>query len=111
MSTTIDWEILQRITDIGQVTTAAGTSVLIAPYTPTRLQVRYDFNPALPFTPEGIIFSANNNSSFPDTFSINYASKSSTSITANITRTDTFGDTSAACWAGQFYIDMFITAN
>ncbi|PHS04123.1 MAG: hypothetical protein COA88_14230 [Kordia sp.] len=106
VSTTVSWEILARQTTVG-VVSADGD--LIAPFTPERLQVRYDFAPALPFTPSGLIFTANNNSSFPDTFSLNYAAKSATSITMNITRTDSFGDQSSNCWQGQFYFDVLMT--
>lgn len=109
VTTSVGWEVLARQTTIGTVVNVGGVDVLAAPHNPERLQVRYDFTPALPFTPSGFIFSANNNSSFPDTFSLNYASKSATSLTMNITRTDTFGNTSSNCWAGQFYFDVFIT--
>ncbi|WP_299888036.1 hypothetical protein [uncultured Lacinutrix sp.] len=109
--TTVSWEILDLQDNIGSTATISGQEVLLAPFHPERLQVRYDFAPALPFNPEGMIFSANNNSSYPDTFSLNYANKSAASITMNITRTDSLGDTSASCWAGQFFFDVFITAN
>ena len=109
VSTTVSWEVLGRETTIGTVATISGNDVLLAPHKPERMQVRYDFLPALPFTPNGLIFSANNNSHFPDTFSLNYASKSAASITMNITRTDVFGDQSSDCWQGQFYFDVLIT--
>jgi len=111
VATTVTWEILQQQTTAGQIATISGQDVLVAPFLPERLQVRYDFSPNLPFNPNGIIFSANNTSTHPDTFSLNYASKSQASIIMNITRTDTFGDTSASCWAGQFYFDIFMTVN
>jgi hypothetical protein len=111
ITTTVTWEILQQQTTAGQTATISGQNVLLAPFLPERLQVRYDFSPNLPFNPDGMIFSANNNSTHPDTFSLNYASKSQTSIVMNITRTDTFGDTSASCWAGQFFFDIFMTVN
>ncbi|WP_147437272.1 hypothetical protein [Ulvibacter antarcticus] len=107
--TTVNWQVLARQTTAGTVISGGGIDVLAAPLRPERLQVRYDFSPPLPFTPLGFIFSANNNSSFPDTFSLNYAAKSATSLTMNITRTDVFGDQSANCWAGQFYFDVFMT--
>lgn len=109
VNTTVSWEILSRQTTVGTVATISGNDVLLAPYNPERLQVRYDFAPALPFTPRGLIFSANNDSSFPDTFSLNYAAKSANSITMNITRTDVFGDQSSDCWQGQFYFDVLMT--
>ncbi|MFD0964083.1 hypothetical protein [Pseudofulvibacter geojedonensis] len=109
VNTTVSWEILSRQTTVGTVATISGNDVLLAPYRPERLQVRYDFSPALPFAPSGMIFSANNNSSHPDTFSLNYASKSAASITMNITRTDIFGDQTSDCWQGQFYFDVLIT--
>lgn len=110
VATTVNWEVLQQVTTAGSLVTVSGVDVMPAPFTPERLQVRYDFTPALPFTPEGIIFSANNDSSFPDTFSINYANKSAASITVNITRTDSFAVQSSTGWQGQFYFDMLITA-
>lgn len=111
VATTVTWEVLQQQTTAGQTATISGQDVLVAPFLPERLQVRYSFSPNLPFNPGGIIFSANNNSSFPDTFSLNYASKSQAAIVMNITRTDTYGDTTANCWAGQFYFDIFMTEN
>lgn len=107
--TTVTWNIIGRQTTAGSVVTINGNNVIAAPYRPERLQVRYDFAPALPFPPGGLIFSANNSSSFPDTFSLNYALKTANSITMNITRTDIYGDQTANCWAGQFYFDMVIT--
>jgi len=113
VATTVTWQVFQRFTTVGTTTSVgnggAAVDVLKAPHNPERLQVRYDFSPALPFTPNGLIFTANNTSSFPDTFSLNYAAKSATSITMNITRTDVFGDTDAACWRGQFYFDVLMT--
>ncbi len=111
VNTTVNWEILGRQSIDGQTVVLGGVRVLSAPHSPERLQVKYDFSPALPFFPDGIIFSGNNYSSFPDTFTLNYANKSASSITMNITRTDRFGDTFAAdaCWVGQFYFDISIT--
>lgn len=108
-STTVSWEILAQQTTAGAVATISGNTVLLAPARPERLQVRYDFSPALPFTPSGLVFSANNSSAFPDTFSLNYAAKSATSFTMNITRTDIIGDQSSNCWQGQFYFDVLMT--
>jgi len=112
VATTVTWQVFQRFTTVGTVANIGngqGVNVLKAPHNPERLQVRYDFSPALPFTPDGLIFTANNTSSFPDTFSLNYAAKSATSITMNITRTDVFGDTNSDCWRGQFYFDVLMT--
>lgn len=109
VTTVVSWEVLVRQTSIGSVVNVGGVDVLAAPQLPQRMQVRYDFSPALPFDPQGFIFSANNDSGFPDTFSLNYAAKSINSITLNITRTDIFGDTTADCWAGQFYFDVMMT--
>jgi len=109
ISTTVSWEILAQQTTVGAVATISGNTVLLGPARPERLQVRYDFSPALPFTPSGLIFSANNTSAFPDTFSLNYAAKSATSITMNITRTDIIGNQSSNCWQGQFYFDVLMT--
>jgi len=111
--TTVNWEILVQNTAVGTTKIDVdGDEVLLAPYNPERLQVRYDFSPDLPFIPNSLIFMANNSSSFPDTFSLNYASKSASSIKINITRTDVFGDDGGAsykCWEGQFYFDVFMT--
>ncbi|NQY30158.1 MAG: hypothetical protein HRT69_11900 [Flavobacteriaceae bacterium] len=112
VATIVNWEVLVQNTAIGTTVNISGNDVLLAPYNAERLQVRYDFTPALPFTPSGLIFTANNTSSFPDTFSLNYAAKSDTSITMNITRTDKFGDHvggSVNCWRGQFYFDVLMT--
>jgi len=110
--TTVNWEVLVQNTAIGTTANISGNDVLLAPFNAERLQVRYDFMPALPFTPSGLIFTANNTSSYPDTFSLNYAAKSGASITMNITRTDKFGDHvggSVNCWRGQFYFDVLMT--
>ena len=120
VNTTVSWQVLQRVTsrDPDQTHMVPNSSdpstsvhVLGAQHNAERLQVRYSFNPPLPFAPEGLIFSANNNSNHPDTFSLNYASKSQSEITMNITRNDKFGDTTAGtfCWQGQFYFDVFMT--
>lgn len=56
-----------------------------------------------------MIFNAQNNSGFPDTFTLNYAAKSQSSITVNITRNDTLGNgTTTTCWGGQFNFDVMI---
>lgn len=108
VSTTITWTVLARQTTTGSTASISGNTVLLAPAKPEKLQVRYDFSPQLPYNPTGIMFSPYNNSSYPDTFTINYASKSQSSMTVNITRTDVMGDTSAVCWLGQFYFDAII---
>lgn len=108
VSTTITWTILARQTTASSTAVISGSTVLLAPAKPEKLQVRYDFSPQLPFNPTGIMFSPYNNSSYPDTFTINYASKSQSSMTVNITRTDVMGDTSAVCWLGQFFFDAII---
>jgi len=110
--TTVNWEVLDRSTTIGTTVVISGNEVLLAPHNPERLQVRYDFAPDLPFAPNGLLFTANNTSSYPDTFSLNYAAKSATSITMNITRTDRFGENNGGtvnCWRGQFYFDVLMT--
>ncbi|HET8887162.1 MAG TPA: hypothetical protein VFM70_12505 [Salinimicrobium sp.] len=74
-----------------------------------RLQVKYDFNPPLPFKPDGFSLSGYNDSNYPDTFSLNYTDNSAESITVNITRTDmTSSDENKNCWAGQFFFDMMM---
>ena len=112
VDTNVTWEILERITATGTTTNIMGNEVLLAPFNAERLQVRYNFNPPLPFNPNGLIFSANNTSFYPDTFSLNYAFKSANAITMNITRTDKYGDTvggTVNCWKGQFYFDVLMT--
>lgn len=108
VSTTVTWTILQRVTTASSTALISGNTVLLAPAKPEKLQIRYDFSPQLPFTPSGLIFAPYNNSSYPDTFNINYSNKSQTSITTNIVRTDALGDTSATCWMGQFYFDIIL---
>nr|WP_294937763.1 hypothetical protein [uncultured Flavobacterium sp.] len=108
VSTTVTWTILQRVTTASSTASISGNTVLLAPAKPEKLQVRYDFSPQLPFLPTGLMFSPYNNSSYPDTFNINYGNKSQTSITANIVRTDALGDTTATCWMGQFYFDLIL---
>jgi hypothetical protein len=107
--TTVSWNVLSKRTKSGS-TLVSGQQVANAEVQSERLQVRYDFSPQLPFNPQGIIFSANNNSGFPDVFVLNYATKSQTSITVNISRADVFAEQSgASCWSGQFYYDVFMT--
>jgi len=108
VSTTVTWTVLQRVTTVSSTAVVSGNTVLLAPAKPEKLQIRYDFSPQLPFIPSGLIFAPYNNSSYPDTFNINYANKSQSSITTNIVRTDALGDTSATCWMGQFYFDMIL---
>lgn len=108
VSTTVTWTVLQRVTTASSTAVVSGNTVLLAPAKPEKLQIRYDFSPQLPFIPSGLIFAPYNNSSYPDTFNINYANKSQSSITTNIVRTDALGDTSATCWMGQFYFDMIL---
>ncbi|QYS90423.1 hypothetical protein JJC04_09880 [Flavobacterium covae] len=97
VNTTVTWTVLSK-----------QTSNASFPITAERLQVRYNFSPQLPFNPKGIIFNALNNSGYPDTFSLNYAAKSQSSITVNITRNDTLGNGTVSCWAGQFYFDVMV---
>lgn len=100
----VDWEILNK---------EDGTSVYWAAQANNRtlkaqgIQVKYDFNPPLPFEPDGFSLTGYNNSNYPDTFSLNYTNNSAASITVNITRTDiTSTDQDEDCWTGQFYFDM-----
>ncbi|RVU91996.1 hypothetical protein [Flavobacterium columnare] len=97
VNTTVTWTVLSK-----------QTSSASFPIYAERLQVRYNFSPQLPFVPKGIIFNALNNSGYPDTFSLNYAAKSQSSITVNITRNDTLGNGAVSCWAGQFYFDVMV---
>jgi len=110
VNTTVNWEILQQQTSVGASTTILGETVLRSPAMPERLQVRYDFSPPLPFVPNGFIFSGNNDSSsYPDNFSVNYTTKSQSSITVNIVRTDAIGVQTNPCWTYQSYFDVLIT--
>jgi hypothetical protein len=109
VSTTVTWTITKRTTTTGSTAIIGGNTVLLAPAKAEKLQVRYDFSPELPFNPTGLVFSPyNNNNANPDVFNINYSVKSASSITANIVRTDVYGETTAECWAGQFYFDLII---
>jgi len=104
----VNWEVLARQTKSGSAV-VSGNTVALAAVNAERLQVRYDFSPQLPFSPQAIIFSANNSSGFPDTFVLNYAAKSQSSITINIARADLFASQTSNCWQGQFYFDVFMT--
>lgn len=107
--TTVNWNVLLKQGKSGS-TNVSGQQVANAEVKAERIQVQYTFSPQLPFNPQGIIFSANNNSGFPDTFVLNYANKSQTQITVNIARTDVYAEQSGAnCWTGQFYFDVFMT--
>jgi hypothetical protein len=97
VSTTVSWTVL--------VKTIATTT---APFNAEKLQVKYDFNPVLPTTPSGIIFTGKNSGGYPDTFSINYASASTSSLTINITRNDIIANNTSPCWQGQFLFDVMI---
>lgn len=113
VSTNVTWEVLNKQTKSGSatITDNGGTirTVAIAPITAERIQVRYTFTPQLPFNPLGIIFNAYNDSGFPDTFILNYASSTQNSITVNIARADLFASSTSNCWQGQFYFDLFVT--
>lgn len=107
--TTVSWEVLGRQQKSGSQL-VSGNQLARAEVLAERLQVRYNFSPQLPFNPNGFIFSANNNSGFPDVFVLNYANKSQSSVTINIARVERFAEQSGAnCWTGQFYFDAFIT--
>jgi len=112
-ATTVDWEIAQRQTSVGQTATlASGENVLLAPFRTEQLQVIYNFTPALPINPDIIMLTANNFTSFPDTFTINSSDRSSNSVRININRVDTYGDNSINdCWTGQFSFDVLILEN
>lgn len=132
IQTTVSWNIIKRETSENSMVNAISnidfdpgnrnpyrapslipttTPVLKAYLDAERLQVQYNFNPPLPFEPRGFIFSANNNSNFPDTFTLNYARKSQSSVTINITRNDRFGheEPGLECWTGEFFFDVFMT--
>ena len=96
---TIVWTVLAK-----QEATTSTTSL----QRPSRLRVRYDISPALPFVPDGLTVTANNKSNYPDTFSINYTEVTDTRLTVNITRTDLVSKTSGTVsWIGQFYFMAF----
>ncbi|CAM4183375.1 MULTISPECIES: hypothetical protein [Flavobacterium] len=107
--TTVNWEILAKQQKSGSQL-VSGNQLAKAEVLAERLQVRYDFSPQLPFSPNGFIFSANNNTGVSDVFALNYANKSQSSVTINIARVEKFAEQSGAnCWQGQFYFDVFIT--
>lgn len=109
VNTTVTWTILAKQVATSTAT-ASGNTFALGPIQAERLQVRYDFSPALPVNPRSIIFSANNNTGMPDVFVLNYANKSASSVTINIGRQDYLaGFTNSPCWQGQFYFDLFMT--
>ena len=97
---TITWTVLYK--DIG----SAGN--LTNNQRAQKLQVRYDFSPALPFSPDGLALTGNNNNT--GVFTLNYAAISATSLTINITRSDiTSRDNSGgSCWTGQTYFNLLL---
>ncbi|SFU71868.1 hypothetical protein SAMN05216480_1169 [Pustulibacterium marinum] len=99
LSYTVNWEILEKNVGSG-VGYNNGTYVLADyPITAQSLVVDYTFSPALPFTPDGVMFTAYNNSSFPDSFSFSYSDFTTTDLTVRISRTDiSSADGSENCW-------------
>lgn len=101
------YNVTSTILVLSQGTTVYSTG---NPIRAQRMQVRYDFSPALPFNPDGFSLTGYNTGGTTETFSLNYAAKSASSITINITRTDqtsrgaetSYND----CWDNTFYFDM-----
>jgi len=109
-STTVSWEILERVTAQMSTTNAP----LTIPAKAERLKIKYSFSPQLPFYPDVIVCSANrnlNSGSFPDTYNVNPVEKSQLAITFNISRTDKLGSDNSPCWTGQFYFDVIFSKN
>lgn len=111
----ITWEILSKTTGSGTKTIEVDSDTekfAEYPVKPERMQVKYTFNPELPYTPDGFGLTAYNpNVSGSDTtsFSLNYTTVSQSSITVNITRTDiSSGEEDGACWNGQYYFDIIM---
>lgn len=74
-----------------------------------KLVVEYNFSPSLPFSPSMVFITPYNNSSYPDTFDINYTIATNSKLRVNITRVDiTSTDDWYNCWAGSFYFDLII---
>lgn len=108
VNTLISYQVLQKQT-ASSSSNINGVMMSNSPVISEKLQIKYDFSPPLPFNPESIIFSANNNTGYPDVFIVNYSNKSQNTITVNIARTDLFSSLDSDCWQGQFYFDVFIT--
>ncbi len=110
VETKVTWMIYERTTTANSTVNINGDNVLKAPYKAERLQVNYVFDPPLPFEPNGIIFSASNDSSsWSDAFTLNYVQKSQNNIRMNIVRTDKIGDTTSPCWTYGSTFDVFMT--
>lgn len=100
---TVGWSVLVKDT---------GTSANLANNEKAqKLQVRYTFSPALPFTPTALFMTANSEvATDGNTFSLNYANVTSTSLTVNITRTEmnSAESISSNCWAASYFFDLMI---
>ena len=100
---TVTWNVLVK--DTGTAANLANNEKA------QKLQVRYNFSPALPFTPTALFMTANSEvASDGNTFSLNYASVTSTSLTVNITRTEmnSAESISSNCWAASYFFDLMI---
>ncbi|SEQ15538.1 hypothetical protein [Flavobacterium urocaniciphilum] len=74
-----------------------------------RLQVRYDFSPALPFTPSALFMTGYSEVATNEvTFALNYANVSANSLTVNIVRTEMNSAESPAsnCWSTTNLFDL-----
>lgn len=100
---TVSWTILVK--DTGTVANQINNEKA------QKLQVRYNFSPALPFTPTALFMTANSEvATDGNTFSLNYASVTSSSLTVNITRTEmnSAESISSNCWAASYFFDLMI---
>lgn len=100
---TVSWTVLVK--DTGTAANLANNEKA------QKLQIRYNFSPALPFTPTALFMTANSETSTDgDTYSLNYAGVSSTSLTVNITRTDmnSAEAISSNCWGASYFFDLMI---
>ena len=100
---TVSWTVLVK--DTGTAANLANNEKA------QKLQIRYNFSPALPFTPTALFMTANSETSTDgDTYSLNYAGVSSTSLTVNITRTDmnSAEAISSNCWGASYLFDLMM---
>ena len=98
---TINWQVMDKNVGTGANNTSNEGS--------QKLIVEYNFSPNLPFSPSMIFITPYNNSTYPDTFDINYTIASNNKLRVNITRVDTSStDDVYSCWGGSFYFDLIL---
>lgn len=98
---TINWQVMDKTVGTGaNNANNEGSQKLI---------VEYNFSPSLPFSPSMVFITPYNNSTYPDTFDINYTIANSNKLRVNITRVDVSStDDVYSCWGGSFYFDLIL---